>query len=719
LTRSDRPLVVALAGNPNSGKTTIFNNLTGANQHVGNYPGVTVERKEGHLTFRGRRLKIVDLPGTYSLSAYSIEEIIARKFIIDEHPDVVIDIVDAVNIERNLYLTTQLLELGTPLIIALNMIDMAVSRGVITDDKRLSRLLNVPVVPTVGNKRRGMDELLEAAVDITENDNRPSPATINYGRDFEGELASLTDVLYDSDISFNGYQPRWVALKLLEGDDEISRMIESQPAGKQVSAAAERGRNRVETLYGDTASGVISDQRYGFISGACSEATVLTGQQRHNISDAIDLALIHPILGLPIFAFLMWLMFNLVFTIGEKPMEWIETGVGALSGFLISALPPSLLTSLLVDGVVAGVGGVIVFLPNIMLLFLSVAILEDTGYMARAAFVMDRLMHKIGLHGKSFIPMLIGFGCTVPAYMSSRILEDRTDRLVTMHVSTFMSCGARLPVYILVAGAFWPSHAGNVVFSIYALGVLIAVGVVKLLRATRFKGMSAPFIMELPPYRVPTLRSLGLHMWERSWLYVRKAGTIILGISILIWFITTFPIKKDFTQNYPAMIRSAETAQSAGQITAADANKQAARYKSAMAAERIEYSFAGRLGKFIEPVIKPLGFDWRLGIALVSGFAAKEVVVSTMGTIYGVADPNEESESLRDRLATDPHYSHLIAYAFLVFVLLYMPCMASLAVFLRESGSTRELMFQIGMTLAMAWMMALIVYQGGKLLGLG
>jgi ferrous iron transport protein B len=711
--------VVALAGNPNSGKTTIFNNLTGANQHVGNYPGVTVERKEGYLTFRNRRIKIVDLPGTYSLSAYSIEEIIARKFIINENPDVVIDIVDAVNIERNLYLTTQLLELGTPLVIALNMTDMAVSRGVITDDKRLAQLLNVPVVPTIGNKRKGMDELLQAAVDIAENHDRPSPATVNYGRDFEGELASLTDVLYDSDISFNGYQPRWMALKLLEGDDEIARMVEAQPSGRQVMDASDRGRNRIETLFGDTASGVISDQRYGFISGACSEATVLTGQQRHNMSDTIDLALIHPILGLPIFAFLMWLMFNLVFTLGEKPMEWIETGIGALGGVLSSTLPPSLFSSLLIDGVIAGVGGVIVFLPNIMLLFLAVAILEDTGYMARAAFVMDRLMHKIGLHGKSFIPMLIGFGCSVPAYMSSRILEDRTDRLVTMHVTTFMSCGARLPVYILVCGAFWPHHAGNVVFSIYALGVVVAVGIVKLLRATRFKGMSAPFIMELPPYRVPTLRSLGLHMWERSWLYVRKAGTIILGISIIVWFITTFPVKNEFSRDYPAMIKTAEAAVSAGQASNTDTGKLIAHYRSAMASERIEYSFAGRLGKFIEPVIKPLGFDWRLGIALISGFAAKEVVVSTMGTIYGVADPDEESGSLREKLASDPRYSHLIAYAFLVFVLLYMPCMASMAVFLRESGSAGELLFQIGMTLTLAWTAALIVYQGGKLLGLG
>jgi len=385
---------------------------------------------------------------------------------------------------------------------------------------------------------------------------------------------------------------------------------------------------------------------------------------------------------------------------------------------MTSLLPPGLIASMIVDGIIEGVGGVVVFLPNIMLLFLAIAILEDTGYMARAAFVMDRIMHKIGLHGKSFIPMLIGFGCTVPAYMSSRILEDKTDRLVTMHVTTFMSCGARLPVYILVCGAFWPKNAGNVVFSIYALGILVAVAVVKILRSTRFKGMSAPFIMELPPYRVPTLRSLVIHMWERSWLYLRKAGTIILGISIIMWFLMTFPVKKDFSQDYQSLIDSALASQTSGAITAEKATKLVSGYEGAMAAEKIEYSFAGRIGKTIEPVLKPLGFDWRLGIAIFSGFAAKEVVVSTMGTIYGVGDVDEASTSLRHRLATDPAYSKLIAYAFLVFVLLYMPCMAAMAVFARESGSLKELIFQITYTTVLAWFMAFIVYQGGKLLGL-
>jgi ferrous iron transport protein B len=719
LAHNDRTLVVALAGNPNSGKTTIFNNLTGASQHVGNYPGVTVEKKEGTLTFQGQRIRLIDLPGTYSLSAYSIEEIIARNFIIEEKPDVVIDIVDASNVERNLYLTTQLIELGIPVIIALNMSDMARNRGVAIDEECLSQLLGVPVVPTVGNKRHGMDDLMQAALQLIEKLDDYRPAQVNYGKEFEDELAEVTGDLVSNGISFDGYRPRWLALKLLEDDTEVIKFVRRQKSGDEVLEAAGKSRERIESFYGDPPSTLISDRRYGFISGACSEAVTLTEHHRHDVSDKIDLALIHPILGLPIFAFLMWLMFNLTFTLGEKPMEWIEAGIGTLSGFMNSVLPDGLIRSLLVDGIIGGVGGVLVFLPNIMLLFLAIAILEDTGYMARAAFIMDRIMHKIGLHGKSFIPMLIGFGCSVPAYMSSRILEDKTDRLVTMHVTTFMSCGARLPVYILVCGAFWPQHAGNVVFSIYALGILVAVAMVKLLRGTRFKGMSAPFIMELPPYRIPTLRSLLIHMWERSWLYLRKAGTIILGISIIMWFLMTFPAKNDFSQDYESLTGSAMAANADGNITDEELERQIIEYKGAMAAEKIEYSIAGRAGKIIEPVLKPLGFDWRLGIAIFSGFAAKEVVVSTMGTIYGVGEADEESSSLRQRLGSDPRYSKLIAYAFLVFVLLYMPCMAAMAVFLRESGSSKEMLFQIGYTTVLAWIMAFVVYQGGKLFGLG
>jgi len=716
LSHNEKTIVVALAGNPNSGKTTIFNNLTGANQHVGNYPGVTVEKKEGFFTFEGHRIKIIDLPGVYSLSAHSEDEVIARNFIIENRPDVVVDVVDASNIERNLYLTTQLVELGLPVVVALNMSDVAHKQGIVIDEKHLAHLLDLTVVPTVGNKRRGIDVLLRAIIDMIDSGDQRA-ALVNYGREIEKELAKITTAVELSEIPINGKQPRWVALKLLENDAVIVGLFKDRQAGDHVLGVVDTSRKRIETLFGDTAAAIVSDCRYGFISGACSEAVTLTSQNRHEISDQIARVLIHPILGLPIFAFVMWLMFNLTFTLGRRPMDWIEAGVDMLSNSLTMALPPGLLTSLLIDGIIAGVGSVIVFVPNIMLLFLANAVLEDTGYMARAAFVMDRVMHKIGLHGKSFIPMLIGFGCTVPAYMASRVIDDKTDRLITMHVTTFMSCGARLPVYVLIGGAFWPAHAGNVVFSIYVLGVLIAVGMVKLLRRTRFRGMSAPFIMELPPYRVPTLRSLSIHMWERSWMYLRKAGTIILGASIIIWFLMTFPVKHEFSQNYETMIQTAQTAGQQGTISVSEMEMGVAQYRAAMVAERIEYSFAGRSGKFIEPILKPLGFDWRLGLALISGLAAKEIVVSTMGTIYGVIDSGKTSASLRQTLASDPKYTRLTAYAFLVFVLLYVPCMASMAVFLRETGSVKELLFQFSYTLGMAWGMALIIYQGGRLLG--
>ncbi|MCK5127340.1 MAG: ferrous iron transport protein B [candidate division Zixibacteria bacterium] len=718
MTKDNSPLIVALAGNPNSGKTTLFNNLTGANQHVGNYPGVTVEKKEGFVKHNSHNIKLIDLPGTYSLSAYSIEEIVTRNYIIKNKPNVVVNIVDASNLERNLYLSTQLIELGIPVIIALNMSDMARSHGINIDTELLSRLLGVPVIPTIGHKKKGMDKLLEAIISLESNDKAPQPPEVNYGKEFEEEICGICRLLSKDGKVFNGYQPRWVALKLLEDDQEIQKLVEALPDSEKILETVKTAREKLETLIGDETVAIISDRRYGFISGACSEAITLTGEHRHDISDKIDLALIHPVLGLPIFAGLMWLMFNLTFALGEAPMGWIESGVSFISDWLSSALPEGLISSLLVDGIIGGVGGVLVFLPNIMLLFFSIAILEDTGYMARAAFVMDRIMHKIGLHGKSFIPMLIGFGCTVPAYMGSRILEDKTDRLITLHVTTFMSCGARLPVYILVCGAFWPENAGNVIFSIYVLGILVAISMVKVLRLTRFKGLSAPFIMELPPYRIPTFRSLLIHMWERSWLYLRKAGTVILGISIIMWFLMTFPEKETFSQDYESLIQNASTHLDTGVITKDQKDSLVSDYNNQMSAESIEYSFAGRMGKFIEPVIEPLGFDWRLGIAILSGFAAKEVVVATMGTVYGVGETDEKSESLRANLANDPLYSPLVAYSFLIFVLLYMPCMAAMAVFLRESGSWKEVFYQFLYSTGLAYGLSFIVYQCGKLIGL-
>ncbi|MCP4583920.1 MAG: ferrous iron transport protein B [candidate division Zixibacteria bacterium] len=716
---SHKHITVALAGNPNSGKTTIFNNLTGANQHVGNFPGVTVEKKEGHLIHGGYRIKLIDLPGTYSLSAGSLDEIIARNYIIDNKPDIVVDIVDASNIERNLYLSTQISELGIPMIIALNMSDTAQKRGINIDHKYLSTLLNIPVIPTIGNKRKGMAEILEKIIDTAENGQADTPAKVKYGKEFQDEICKLCDLIKKDNSSTNSYRPKWLALKLIENDREIMKYLIKHKYSDDLFRQAAAGRKHLQAIYGDEPASVITDKRYGFISGACSEATSMTAERRQDISDSIDNLLIHPNLGLPIFAILMWLVFQLTFSLGEKPMALIEWVIGGVSYLAATYIPEGLVNSLIVDGIIGGVGGVIVFLPNIMLLFLAIAILEDTGYMARAAFIMDRIMHKIGLHGKSFIPMLIGFGCTVPAFMGSRIIDDKTDRLVTMHVTNFMSCGARLPVYILVCGAFWPHNAGTVVFSIYAIGVVIAIIMVKVLRGTRFKGMSSPLVMELPPYRMPTFRSLFLHMWERSWLYLRKAGTIILSVSIVMWFLMTFPENSNYSRDFSLIINNARSDFDSGQIGLLQRNRIIEESENLMVSENLENSIAGRLGKLIEPVIEPLGFDWRLGIAMISGFAAKEVVVSTMGTVYGVGEVDESSQSLRNNLAGDPKYSKLIAYSFLVFILLYVPCMAAMAVFLRESGSWKETVFQFSYTFGLAWVISFAIYQGGKFLGLG
>lgn len=710
-------LTIALAGNPNSGKTTVFNNLTGARQHVGNYPGVTVEKKEGSLKYKDYDINIVDLPGIYSLTAYSIDEVVARNFAIEEKPDVIIDIVDASNLERNLYLATQFIELGVPLVLAFNMSDIAEKEGLNVDKNRLSELLGCPIVFTVATKKKGMNELLNETIKLVEGKLKLKKSTISYGKEIQEELTKLEDILIKDKGLIQKYPSRWLAVKLLESDSEVIKKVKESPYSDEILTQVDKSNNHLQGIFGDTPEAVIAERRYGFISGACSEAVKRTYEVRHTISDKIDKILLNRILGLPIFLGLMWLMFKFTFKLSEPLMGWIEAGQGWLGSFFGGLLPEgSMLQSLVVDGIIGGVGSVLIFVPVIFLLFLAMAILEDSGYMPRAAFIMDRLMHKIGLHGRSFIPMLLGFGCNLPAIMATRTIGDRKDRLVTILVSPFISCGARLPVYILFIAAFFPQKAaGNVLFSLYILGILVAIIMAKLFRKYLFKGPAAPFIMELPPYRMPTIKGLFIHMWERGVVYLKKAGTIIFIACVLVWFLSNFPWNPAYSKNYDTLI---EQAQGNEEIVTQVENEKAF--------EKMEKSYAGSLGRTIAPVFRPLGFDdWKISVGLIGGFIAKEIVVGTLGTLHSFGEADEESQDLRQALQNQTRsdgskiYTPLVAYSLMVFVLLYMPCVAVIAVIKRETNSWRWPLFAIFYTTATAWIAAFIIYQGGRLLGLG
>lgn len=712
-----KKITIALAGNPNSGKTTIFNNLTGARQHVGNYPGVTVEKKEGSLKYSGYDINIVDLPGTYSLTAYSIDEIIARNFIVEEKPDVVIDIIDSSNLERNLYLAVQLMELGVPLILALNMSDVAERQGLKIDKDKLSELLGVPIVFTVATKKIGMKELLDEAIKLVEGKTKLKTTNVDYGKDIEEELGKIENLLSQDKSLTEKYPSRWLAIKLLENDSEVIKKVNESPYKDEILAQVERSTIHLQKIFGDTPETVIADKKYGFISDICSGAIEVktSYEARITFSDKIDRILLHRVLGLPIFLGLMWLVFKFTFKASEPLVGWIEAGQEWLGSLFAKFLPEgSAIQSLVVDGIIGGVGSVLVFVPIIFLLFLAIAFLEDSGYMARAAFIMDRIMHKIGLHGRSFIPMLLGFGCNLPAIMATRTIEDRKDRFVTILVAPFMSCGARLPVYTLFIGAFFPEKmAGSVLFSLYLLGIVVAIIMAKIFRKTLFKGESSPFVMELPPYRLPTIRGLLIHMWERGVVYLKKAGTIIFAGCILVWFLSNLPWNPQYSKDYDVLIKQAQGNEEL--VTQLENEK---------AKEKLEKSYAGRLGKAIAPIFKPLGFgDWKISVGLVGGFIAKEIVVGTLGTLYSAGE--EESQALRKALQEETRpdgskmYNPLVAYALMVFVLLYMPCIATIAVIRRETNSWRWPIFSAFYTTAVAWIVAFIVYQGGKLLGWG
>lgn len=712
-----KKITIALAGNPNCGKTTIFNDLTGARQHVGNYPGVTVEKKEGNLKYKGYEIKVVDIPGIYSLTAYSIDEIVARNFIVEEKPDVLIDIVDTSNLERNLYLAVQFMELKVPLIIALNMADIAEKQGLKIDSEELSKILRVPLVFTVATKNQGLNELLDEVIKMFEAKSQPGEGTIKYGEEVEKELDKLENILIQDKELTKDYPSKWLALKLLEGDAEITKRVRESLYFEKAITQVGESTTHLKKVFGDSPEAIIADRRYGYITGACREAVKKSPEERQILSDKIDQILVNRVLGLPILLTVMWLAFNFVFKVSAPLMGYIEMGQGWLGNLFSGLLPDgSAIQSLIVDGVIGGVGSVLIFVPIIFLLFLVMALLEDTGYMARAVFIMDKIMHKIGLHGRSFIPMLLGFGCTLPAIMATRTIEDKNDRFVTILVVPFISCGARLPVYALLIGAFFPERiSGNILFSLYMLGIVVAIFMAKILRKYLFRGEAAPFVMELPPYRLPTIKGLLIHMWERGAIYLKKAGTIIFVGVLIIWVLSNFPWSPNYSKDYDTLI---EQAQNNEEIVTQLENERAF--------EKLEMSYAGKTGRAIAPIFKPLGFDdWKLSVGLIGGFVAKEIVVGTLGTLHSVGEADEESESLRQRLQgqTRPdgskQFNPLVAYSIMIFILLYIPCIAVIAVIKRETNSWKWPIFTIFYTTGVAWIASFIVYQGGRLLGLG
>jgi ferrous iron transport protein B len=676
-----KEIVLALAGNPNSGKTTIFNNLTGARQQVGNWPGVTVEKKEGRFIYAGKTCKVIDLPGTYSLGAYSEDEVVARNFILHEKPDVIINVVDTSNIERNLYLTIQLLEISTKIVVALNMVDEAESHQITVNREMLAGWLGIPVVATVATKNKGMRELVEQALAVAKSGTK-EVLKINYGREAEEEIAGLETLLAAQEQLMRLYLPRWLSIKLFERDDYLLKEIRKLPGTAELLARREKGIRRLRETTGEDVENLFAEQRYGFISGIVKETVTrkATVEQRLSVSDKIDRVVTHRIFGLPIFLLAMWAVFQFTFQLGDPLVGWVKAFFAWLGGItegVFSATGvPEFLISLVIDGVLGGVGAVLSFIPLIFLLFLAISFLEDSGYMARAAYIMDRFMHIIGLHGKSFLPMLIGFGCNVPAIMATRTLESRQDRLITILISPLMSCSARLPVYTVFAGAFFGTCQGWVVFSFYLLGIILAIIIGKILKTFLFKEESAPFVMELPPYRTPTLKGTLIHMWERGSSFIRKAGTIILGAAVLIWTLSVLP------------------------------------WGVAYATQE---SLIGHLGSFVAPVFAPAGFGtWEAGAALIFGLLAKEVVVSTLGVIYGVG---EEGGGLTAII--QQHWTPLSAYAFMAMCLIYIPCAATIGTIKSETNSWKWTGFAVGYRLVLGWVVALIIFQGGRLLGLG
>ncbi|MGD9504400.1 MAG: ferrous iron transport protein B [Syntrophobacteraceae bacterium] len=736
--------LIALAGNPNAGKTSLFNTITGARQHVANYPGVTVERKEGFYKQNGHELHLVDLPGTYSLTAYSMEELVARNVLVSERPRVVVNIVDASNIERNLYLTVQLLELGIPIIIALNMVDVAEGRGIEIDADALSARLDAPVIPTVARTGKGREELMEATIAIAEKQAGRSPLRISYGADIDPVLAKMENSITAAAFLTDFHPPRWTALKYMESDEEIIK--KGRSANPSLSSRLEKMVRQVTDHLQRTLDAypeaVIADHRYGFIS-ALLKSGVMRRQHdadRLYLSDKLDRVLTNRFFGPLIMAAAVYLLYLFSFSMSEIPVAWLENGFAALSGFVETTMPPGHLRSLITSGIIDGVGGILGFVPIIIFMFMGIAFLEDSGYLARAAFMLDRVFRVFGLHGNSFMAFILGGGiaggCAVPAVMATRTLRSSKERIATILTVPFMNCGAKLPVFALLIAAFFQENEAQMMFLITILSWGIALFVAKLLRSTILQGPSMPFLLELPPYRLPTFRGLLIHTWERAWMYVRKAGTTLLAVSILLWALMNFPElpeaetmmfqqqRENIVSALPEDMREKALAgkmeESDSSTEFNDVADELQKIDHAEAQASLRWSAAGRVGTALESVTQWCGFDWRTNVALVGGFAAKEVVVSTLGTAYslGEVDP-EDDASLSDLLARDPAWNPLVAFTLIVFSMIYTPCIVSVVCLAKEAGGWKWGVFSMVFNTTAAFLIAVAVYQCGRLLGIG
>lgn len=707
---------VALVGNPNCGKTSLFNFASGAHEHVGNYSGVTVDAKEGTFQQSGYTFRIVDLPGTYSLSAYTPEELYVRRHLNEEQPDVVINVVDASNLERNLYLTCQLIDMDVRMVIALNIYDDLERHGNKFDHDSLAAMIGTPIVPTISKTGFGIKNLFDRVISVYEEEDPVlRHIHINYGEVLEKGIGNVRKAIKQNGNTPKSLSKRYLSIKLLEGDPEVEAFIKALPESEAITHERNRNIIQIEKLLQEDSETAFTNARYGFISGALRETYEPNKIQEATSTQIIDLFVTHKLLGFPIFILFMWVMFEATFRLGAYPMEWIESLVGIIGSFVRNHMTEGPLKDLLVDGIIGGVGGVIVFLPNILILYLFISFMEDSGYMARAAFIMDKLMHKMGLHGKSFIPLVMGFGCNVPAIMASRTIESRNSRMITMLINPLMSCSARLPVYVLLASAFFPGNASMILLSLYVTGILLAVIMARLFKRFLFNQEDVPFVMELPPYRMPTTKSILIHMWEKGKQYLHKMGGVILFASIIIWFLGYFPRHTERGDTFDKQIAEIENTQPESPARAVSI-AEIERLKSM---EHQENSYIGHIGQAIQPILQPLGFDWKISVSLLTGMAAKEVVVSTLSVLYTGGD-NEDSQALSERLKQDKDaegnliFTPLVALSLMLFVLIYFPCIATISAIVHESGSWKWGTFVIIYTCVLAWLVSFVAYQTGS-----